>query len=60
MRAKPVTVADGTVYLLVRDESGILRASLHTDDPAVREWADETFSAYWETASPFDPTAFEE
>ena len=55
-----VTVADGTVYLLVRDESGILRASLHTDDPAVREWADETFSAYWETASPFDPTAFEE
>ena len=55
-----VTVADGTVYLLVRDEGGILRASLHTDDPAVREWADETFSGYWEAAEPFDPTAFEE
>jgi predicted transcriptional regulator len=55
-----VTVADGTVYLLVRDEGGILRASLHTDDPAIREWAEETFSEYWNAADPFDPTAFGE
>ena len=55
-----VTIADGTVYLLVRDDSGILRASVHTDDPTVREWAEATFSEFWETASPFDPTAFEE
>lgn len=55
-----VTVADGTVYLLVRDDGGILRASLRTDDPAVRDWAEETFTRYWESASPFDPTAFEE
>ena len=55
-----VTVADDTVYLLVRDDGGILRASLHTDDPAVREWADQAFSGYWKASDPFDPTAFEE
>ncbi|TKX56888.1 ArsR family transcriptional regulator [Halorubrum sp. SS7] len=54
-----VTVADGTVYLLVRDEGGILRAAIHTDDPAVRDWAGETFSAYWADATPFDPATFE-
>ncbi|ELZ39125.1 helix-turn-helix transcriptional regulator, partial [Halorubrum tebenquichense] len=55
-----VTVADGTVYLLVRDDGGILRASLHTDDPTVREWAEGAFSGYWDSANPFDPTAFRE
>jgi predicted transcriptional regulator len=54
-----VTVADGTVYLLVRDDGGILQASLHTDDEAVRSWATETFERYWRTATPFDPEAFE-
>ena len=54
-----VTVADGTVYLLVRDEGGILRAAIHTDDPLVRDWAGETFSEYWSRATPFDPTTFE-
>ncbi len=55
-----VTIADETVYLLVRDDGGILRASLHTDDRTVRDWAEETFAHYRETAEPFDPTAFEE
>ncbi|QWC18157.1 ArsR family transcriptional regulator [Halorubrum sp. 2020YC2] len=55
-----VTIADDTVYLLVRDEGGILRAAIHTDDPAVRAWATETLSDYWEHATPFDPTSFEE
>lgn len=54
-----VIVADGTVYLLVRDEAGLLQASLHTDDGDVRTWATETFERYWGTASAFDPTAFE-
>lgn len=54
-----VTITDGTVYLLVRDEAGILRAAIHTDDPAVRDWAEATFTHYWETAEPFDPSAFE-
>lgn len=53
-----VTVADGTVYLLVRDEGGILRASIDTDDTVVHEWAMETFSDSWEQAAAFDPTAF--
>jgi len=54
-----VTVVDSTVYLLVRDEDGILRAAIHTDDPTVRDWADETVSHYWEQATPLDPTTFE-
>lgn len=55
-----VTVADDRVYLLVRDEGGILQASIHTDDSAVRDWAAETFTAYWERATPFEPAAFED
>ncbi|GAA0212483.1 helix-turn-helix transcriptional regulator [Halobaculum roseum] len=53
-----VTIADGTVYLLVRDDGGILRASIHTDDAAVHEWAEDTFAEYWAEANPLDPTAF--
>lgn len=52
-----VTITDGTVTLLVRDASGILQASLHTDEETVQEWAAATFERYWETASPFDPDA---
>lgn len=54
-----VIIADGTVYLLVRDDEGLLRASLHTDEPAVRDWATESFDGYWESADLFDPDAFE-
>ena len=54
-----VTVADETVSILVRDEHGVLRASLHTDADAVRAWADDRFERYWEAAAPFDPAAFE-
>ena len=54
-----VLVADGTVYLLVRDDAGLLQASLHTDDEGIRTWATETFERYWETAAPFDPAVFE-
>lgn len=54
-----VTVADGTVSILVRDADGVLRASIHTDAEAVRAWADERFERYWEEAVPFDPAAFE-
>ncbi len=54
-----VITTDGTVSLLVRDDRGILRASLHTDEATVRTWATETFDRYWETASPFDPAAYE-
>ncbi|MBP1921371.1 putative transcriptional regulator [Halorubrum alkaliphilum] len=54
-----VTVADDTVYVLVRDDGGILRAAIHTDDPEVREWASEAFSTHWERSRPFDPAAYD-
>lgn len=53
-----VTVADDVVHLLLRDENGVLRASVDTDDPAVRSWAQDTFDHYWRTASPLDPDEF--
>ncbi|QLH84403.1 helix-turn-helix transcriptional regulator [Halosimplex pelagicum] len=48
------TVADGRVHLLVRDDSGVLRASIDTDDDTVREWADDAFERYWAAATPLD------
>ena len=53
-----VTVADDAVHLLLRDENGVLRASVDTDDPDVRSWAQDTFEYYWRTASPLDPDEF--
>lgn len=52
-----VTIADGTVHLLLRDETGILRAAIDTDDEAVRSWATETFDHYWRTATDLDADA---
>ncbi len=54
-----VTIADGTVYVLVRDDGGILRAAIHTDDRAVREWASSAFETHWDESRPFDPTAYD-
>ena len=46
-----VTIADETVHMLLRDETGVLRASIDTDEPAVRSWASDTFDHYWRTAT---------
>lgn len=54
-----VTIAGGTVHLLVRDDGGLLQASIHTDDEAVHSWAVGTFERYWEASVEFDPAAFE-
>ncbi|MFC7157301.1 helix-turn-helix transcriptional regulator [Halomarina halobia] len=48
------TVADGSVHLFLRDGSGVLRASIDTDDATVRSWAEESFERYWRTATPLD------
>lgn len=53
-----VTVADDRVHLLVRDDSGILRASVDTDDAAVREWADTAFERYWDGAESLERSDF--
>lgn len=47
-----VMIADDVVHLLLRDDSGVLQASLDTTAPAVREWAIERFDTYWESADP--------
>jgi predicted transcriptional regulator len=49
-----VTIADGTVHLLLRDENGILQAAVDTDAEAVRSWAVDTFDHYWRTATVLD------
>jgi predicted transcriptional regulator len=54
-----VTIADETVHMLLRDETGVLRASIDTDDAAVRSWALETFDHYWRTATELGPTDLE-
>ncbi|QSG11421.1 Transcriptional regulator, contains HTH domain [Halapricum desulfuricans] len=50
-----VTIADETVHMLLRDETGVLRASIDTDDEAVRSWASDTFDHYWRTATTLTP-----
>ncbi|MFB6150985.1 MAG: helix-turn-helix transcriptional regulator [Haloarculaceae archaeon] len=47
-----VIVIDDMVHLLVRDDDGVLRASVDTDDPAVRSWATDRFGEYWDGATP--------
>ncbi|ELY53301.1 helix-turn-helix transcriptional regulator [Natronolimnohabitans innermongolicus] len=53
-----VMILDDTVYLLVRDEQGVLRASIDTDDPAVRTWATETVAEYWSSARTLSEAGF--
>lgn len=48
------TVFEERTHLLVRDDSGVLRAGIDTDDPAVYAWAEGTFEEYWESATPLD------
>ena len=45
------TIVDDRVHLLVRDDSGVLRASIETDDPVVFEWAETAFDRYWADAT---------
>ncbi|GGL38165.1 hypothetical protein GCM10009037_22210 [Halarchaeum grantii] len=54
-----VTIADETVHMLLRDENGVLQASLDTDDDAVRAWASDTFDHYWRSAAPLEKSALE-
>lgn len=48
------SIVDDVVNLLVRDETGVLRAAIDTDDEVVRSWAEDTFTGYWEAATPLE------
>jgi predicted transcriptional regulator len=52
-------VTDARTHLLLRDEEGIVRASLDTDDDTVRSWATDIHDRYWQRATPVDPGRFE-
>ncbi|MFA9426012.1 helix-turn-helix transcriptional regulator [Natronorubrum sp. A-ect3] len=49
-----VMILDDVVYLLLRDEYGVLRASIDTDDEVVRSWAQDAVDDYWADATPLD------
>lgn len=49
-----VEVTDDRTHLLLRDGDGVVRASLDTDDDAVRAWAESMHERYWADARPFD------
>ncbi|ELZ61132.1 MULTISPECIES: winged helix-turn-helix domain-containing protein [unclassified Haloferax] len=48
------TIADTTVHLFLRDDNGILQASIDVTEPEVLAWADDLFERYWEAAEPLD------
>lgn len=50
-----VEVTDDRTHLLLRDEEGVVRASVDTDDDAVRSWALALHERYWEGATPLSP-----
>lgn len=50
-----VTITDETVHLLLRDEEGLLRAALDTDNETVLSWARERHEQYWRDSSPLAP-----
>jgi predicted transcriptional regulator len=47
-----MTLADGVVQLFLRDDSGVLRAAVDVDEPAVSRWATDLFERYWDAAEP--------
>jgi predicted transcriptional regulator len=47
-----VTIADDVVNLLVRDDRGVVQASVDTTDPAVREWAERRYEHYRVQSAP--------
>lgn len=54
-----VEVTDDRTHLLLRDDEGIVRAALDTDDGAVRDWAERLHARYWERSRPIDPGALD-
>lgn len=49
-----VEITDDRTHLLLRDDEGLVRASVDTDDDAVREWATSLQKRFWDDAAPLD------
>ncbi len=47
-----VEVTDARTHLLLRDDEGIVRAALDTDDETVRSWAEKLHRDHWSAATP--------
>ncbi|QCJ48330.1 winged helix-turn-helix domain-containing protein [Haloprofundus sp. MHR1] len=53
-----LTVADDVVHLFLRDDDGLLQASVDTDDEAVLTWARDVHDRYRNEARPLDADDF--
>lgn len=51
-----VEITAARTHLLLRDEEGLVRASVDSDDEAVRAWATSLHERYWTTGEPVDAT----
>ncbi|WP_340098017.1 transcriptional regulator FilR1 domain-containing protein [Salinibaculum salinum] len=47
-----IEVTDSRTHLLLRNDEGIVRASLDTDDETVRAWAERLHEKYWSIGTP--------
>lgn len=52
-------VTDDRTHLLLRDDDGVVRASLDTADATVRDWARAVHERVWQAAKPVDPARLE-
>jgi predicted transcriptional regulator len=52
-----VAITDDRVHLMLRDDAGILEATVDSDDPVVLSWAAATHERYWADATALDPGA---
>jgi predicted transcriptional regulator len=50
-----IELTDDRTHLLLRGNEGIVRASLDTDDAAVREWAERLHESYWNAGRVLSP-----
>lgn len=59
--AVPVAVelTGDRTHLLLRDDEGLVRASIDTDDETVRAWATSLHERYWADAEPVDERRFD-
>lgn len=55
-----VTITDDLVHLLLRDDDGLLRAALDTDNERVLSWARAIHEQYWRDSSTLDAEALDQ